>query len=168
MAIRIIESKTMGRPSNPVGLGNTFGHWLRSAREARGLTQEDLGDLANSKAGVVSFLEHGKRNPTREMVERLANALTQPDADAHTRAALLDEGLLAAGFAPVGMERYTRTDNEIEYSESPWADQVNKHLVEIGFDGVDVEVSDEQAAQIAKQLKDWADLQRFRKQLGEG
>lgn len=43
----------------PVTGGHTLGHALRLAREARGLSQEDLAELANTSVGTVRRLEDG-------------------------------------------------------------------------------------------------------------
>ena len=76
-----------------------FGDWLRRERSSRGLTMEMLSDRADTAPAVVSNLERGTRNPSRDMVTRLAAALAGPEADERTTAALLNAGLRAAGFA---------------------------------------------------------------------
>jgi transcriptional regulator with XRE-family HTH domain len=52
-----------------------FGRAVRTAREAKGLSQEQLADLANVHRTYLSGIETGSRNPTLEVVDRLARAL---------------------------------------------------------------------------------------------
>ncbi|VTT96568.1 ---NA--- : DNA-binding helix-turn-helix protein OS=Leptospira santarosai str. JET GN=LEP1GSC071_0031 PE=4 SV=1: HTH_31 [Gemmataceae bacterium] len=54
---------------------NVFGRRLRELREARGLTQQALGDLADMAYQTVAKYERGASVPTWPVVERLANAL---------------------------------------------------------------------------------------------
>lgn len=79
-----------------------FGEWLRVARGERGLTMEMLAERADTAAPVISNLERGTRNPSRDMVDRLAHALSPDDADERTFRALHTAGLKAAGFAAEG------------------------------------------------------------------
>jgi len=76
------------RPSSPA-----FGRRLRPLREARGLNQKRLAELADVDASTISRLESGGRGVSREVVDRLAQALeTTPDQ--------YGELLRAAGFLP--------------------------------------------------------------------
>lgn len=52
-----------------------FGAAVRAQREARGLSQEDLGFEANLDRTYISGLERGVRNPTIATVIALAKAL---------------------------------------------------------------------------------------------
>jgi transcriptional regulator with XRE-family HTH domain len=52
-----------------------LGRNIRTCREARGLTQEQLALDAGMKRSYVSELERGLRNPTVRAVGRLANVL---------------------------------------------------------------------------------------------
>jgi transcriptional regulator with XRE-family HTH domain len=52
-----------------------LGRNVRSCRETRGLTQEQLALDAGMKRSYVSELERGLRNPTVRALGRLANAL---------------------------------------------------------------------------------------------
>ena len=52
-----------------------FGTRLREVREAAGLSQEKLADLAGLHRTYVSSVERGKRNISLENIERLAVAL---------------------------------------------------------------------------------------------
>lgn len=68
-----------------------FGHQLRSWRQRRGLSQMDLALSANSTPRYVSFLETGRSRPRREIVLRLASALSVPLRERNTM-------LVAAGL----------------------------------------------------------------------
>lgn len=74
------------------------GSILRQWRGLRGLSQLDLAHDANTSARHLSFVETGRTRPSREMVQRFAEALDMPLRE---RNALLT----AAGFAAVYRER---------------------------------------------------------------
>lgn len=69
-----------------------FGALLKSLREKRGISQTKLSEKADFDHSYVSRLESGVRMPTREAVDRLADALELEDQ----RNSLL----VAAGFLP--------------------------------------------------------------------
>lgn len=48
---------------------------MRRAREALGISQEDLADRAGLHRTYVSGVERGVRNPTVTVLEKLAKAL---------------------------------------------------------------------------------------------
>lgn len=52
-----------------------FGARLRSLREAAGLSQEDLGELASLHRNYVGGVERGEYNLTLVSIARLAKAL---------------------------------------------------------------------------------------------
>ena len=52
-----------------------FGQRLRSLRQARGLTQERLGELADLNYKYLGSVERGERNPSLLVLERIAIAL---------------------------------------------------------------------------------------------
>src|SRR5688500_9550063 len=54
-------------------LRRAFAEGLRQARNARGLTQEDFGEV--SSRTYVSMLERGERTPTLEKIDRLSTVL---------------------------------------------------------------------------------------------
>lgn len=56
-------------------LVKAFGRNVKSARERRNLTQEDLEGLTGLRRSYISDLERGTRNPTIRALERLAAAL---------------------------------------------------------------------------------------------
>ena len=55
--------------------GPTLGQRLRSAREARGLSQTSLATAAKISQGYLSQLEQDEREPTLSIASRLAHAL---------------------------------------------------------------------------------------------
>lgn len=55
-----------------------FGRALRHWRRLRGVSQLDLAGAAATTTRHLSFLETGRSRPSREMVERLADALVVP------------------------------------------------------------------------------------------
>ena len=55
-----------------------FGQRVRAAREARGLSQERLAELAGLHRTYVSSLERGERNVGLDNVYALARALDVP------------------------------------------------------------------------------------------
>ena len=56
------------------------GENVRRAREAIGVSQEELGDRAGIDRTYVSAVERGVRNPTVKVLARLAEALAVPTA----------------------------------------------------------------------------------------
>jgi len=63
--------------SNPPA---TFGRWLKNLRTEHDLTQEALAELAYCSVQTIRFFETGKRRPSLEMAERLAQVLKVPVA----------------------------------------------------------------------------------------
>lgn len=78
---------TMNEPTTP------FGRELREQREALRFSQSKLAEHAGFDHSYVSRLESGARTPTRDAVDRLAEALGAGDA-------AKDRLLAAAGFLP--------------------------------------------------------------------
>jgi transcriptional regulator with XRE-family HTH domain len=58
-------------------VGVTIGDRIKAAREAAGLTQQQLSDAVSSGGGrqQVSNWEGGRRTPRRETLERIAEVL---------------------------------------------------------------------------------------------
>lgn len=75
----------------------TFGKALDAIRGRQGLSQTDLADRAEIDHSMISRCRSGERTPSRETVERLADAL---DASPTDRARLL----ITAGYVPQGYE----------------------------------------------------------------
>ncbi len=59
----------------------SFGRRLRRLRTQHDLTQEALAELANCSVQAVRFFETGKRRPSIEMAERLAEVLDVPEGE---------------------------------------------------------------------------------------
>lgn len=79
-----------GEAVSASGFGVLVRHW----RGARRFSQLDLAMEADISARHLSFLETGRAQPSREMVQRLANALEVPLRERN-------DLLTAAGYAPV-------------------------------------------------------------------
>ena len=73
---------------------NSFGPALQRYRSARRLSQLELAATCDVSSRHLSFLESGRAQPSREMVERLSAGLMLP-------LGLRNTLLQAAGFAPV-------------------------------------------------------------------
>lgn len=56
----------------------SFGRWLKRLRAQHDLTQEALAELAYCSVQTIRFFESGKRRPSLEMAERLAEVLAVP------------------------------------------------------------------------------------------
>lgn len=56
----------------------SFGRWLKRLRAQHDLTQEALAELAYCSVQTIRFFESGKRRPSIEMAERLAEVLAVP------------------------------------------------------------------------------------------
>ena len=76
----------------------SIGEQLRDWRQRRRLSQLDLALDAEISTRHLSFLETGRSQPSRDMVLRLADELDVPLRERNAM-------LLAAGFAPVFLER---------------------------------------------------------------
>jgi transcriptional regulator with XRE-family HTH domain len=83
----------LGQPATP-----TFGVLLRQWRTTRRLTQLGLATEAGISARHLSFLETGRSQPSREMVQLLAGMLAVPLTEQNAM-------LVGAGYAPVYGER---------------------------------------------------------------
>ena len=68
-----------------MSLVQLFGKNVRAARKKLDWSQEDLAFKSGIKRTYLSEIEGGKRNPTLDVVERIAGALHQ------TASALLDD-----------------------------------------------------------------------------
>lgn len=64
--------------SDPLAPFPSFSYWLKRLRAQRDLTQEALAELAYCSVQTIRFFESGKRRPSVEMAERLAEVLRVP------------------------------------------------------------------------------------------
>lgn len=67
-------------------LTHFLGDAIRQARVAKGVTQTDLARLCQVQQHHLSHLEHGKRCPSIQTLERLCDCLEIPVADIIFRA----------------------------------------------------------------------------------
>ena len=99
----------MGRsdetPDTPA-TGQAFRTVLRHWRRVRGLSQFTLAEDTGISTRHLSFLETGRSQPSRDMVQRLADSLDLSSADRNVL-------LLSAGYAPT----YPADDPEAEAFE---------------------------------------------------
>src|SRR5207253_1634989 len=56
----------------------SFAQWLRQRRKARDLTQEELADRIGSSPETIRKIEAGRRRPSKQMVELVAEHLGLP------------------------------------------------------------------------------------------
>ncbi|MEI7035105.1 helix-turn-helix transcriptional regulator [Streptomyces pratensis] len=82
-------------------MSNTYGTWLKAQREAAGLTQQQLADLALMTRSHISHIEAGRRVPSEEDARRLDMALGTGNVLTSFRPGADDEAV-ADYFAPVG------------------------------------------------------------------
>ena len=59
-------------------IARAFGAALRAARQAQGVSQDELAERCDIDRTFPSLLERGKRGPTFEMLLRLADKLEIP------------------------------------------------------------------------------------------
>jgi predicted ATPase/DNA-binding XRE family transcriptional regulator len=55
-----------------------FGQWLRERRESLDMTREDLAAKVSCARVTIAKIEHGERRPSKQVAERLAQALRLP------------------------------------------------------------------------------------------
>lgn len=91
----------MGRVSLIVTTPTPFGSALRRWRLARGWSQLELSVASQTTSRHVSFLETGRSRPSRDMVQRLAEALGLPLRE-HNQ--LLNAAGLAHAYPESGLE----------------------------------------------------------------
>ena len=78
----------------------SFGYWLRRRRKALDLTQAELAARAGCVLTTIKKIETGARQPSRQLAERLADALALSDDE---RAMLLDA---VGSSSPAGLPRF--------------------------------------------------------------
>lgn len=86
------DSAALAAPLRETGRGPaTFARLLTAFREERGLSKADLADHARMSPSSITRFEQGTRDPERETVLQLAQAMLLPLADR-------DRMLAAAGY----------------------------------------------------------------------
>ncbi|MEO8457117.1 MAG: helix-turn-helix domain-containing protein [Chloroflexota bacterium] len=111
----------------------TWGDDLRAVRQIVGLSREALARLAGVSAATVKSYEDGSRNPSRQMLVALLDAMR---VERHARNTIL----IGAGFAPDGEflgpvrlpgYMYTPMEAEMHIAELPWPAFVFNELFEV-------------------------------------
>jgi transcriptional regulator with XRE-family HTH domain len=93
-----VATSRYGRLMKPVNPVTHFGDVLREWRQRRRMSQLDLALEADISTRHLSFLETGRSQPSREMVQLLTEKLDMPLRERNIM-------LVSAGFAPVYSER---------------------------------------------------------------
>lgn len=99
----------------------SFGMWLRQARKARDLTQEELGQQVGCSTAAIRKFEADERRPSKQLVERLALVLEIP-AEERQGFQMFARSDAQSGrpgaVAPPSVERHEPTTARDE--QSPW------------------------------------------------
>ena len=83
-----------------------FGAYLRSLREAEGLTQRDAASRAGISAPYLAQVERGQRNPpSREMLERIAQVYSADEQRVMHSAGYASEGETRKALGDIDMSR---------------------------------------------------------------
>ncbi len=85
------------------------GHRIQSLRLERGWTQEQLAEYADLHVSYVSTLEKGKKNPSIEVINRLASAFRLSLSDffqSRASNALRNSASCAAGRSRSAFKRF--------------------------------------------------------------
>ncbi|MEA9899606.1 helix-turn-helix domain-containing protein [Xanthomonas campestris] len=113
------NSQTAGSVSNrsifatvpaPIPPARTLGRRLREARQARRMTQAELGAVLgledeNSAAPRISRYERGDRMPDEKTMESLAEALELPVAYFHAASDVIADAILLIAGLPVDKQQ---------------------------------------------------------------
>ncbi|MCB0090659.1 MAG: tetratricopeptide repeat protein [Caldilineaceae bacterium] len=89
----------------------SLGRWLKRLRSQHDLTQEALAELANCSVQAIRFFESGRRRPSVEMAEHLAQILHVPDSEV--------ERFIQTARAPLAERDEANGDESITLSSSP-------------------------------------------------
>ena len=93
--------------------GNPFSQRIAHLRKQQGLTMSALADLIGVTASYISLLEAGGRQPSREIVLKLAHVFFGSDDKAQ-----IDDLLVLAGLSPMSYEpQYQMQDTQSMYQE---------------------------------------------------
>jgi len=83
---------------------NEFGIYLKTLRESKGITQEQLGDAVGKKKMTISLIENGKNAPPQdEFLNKLINVLALTHEE---EIRLRDLAALARGRIPSDIVEY--------------------------------------------------------------
>lgn len=93
-------------------LTNTFGQRMLAFRRASGLTQVDLSERTDLAKSYISLLENGLRQPSREVVIKIADAVSLQTP--HER----QQFLALAGFSENVEQANSLTQSQKPYSQS--------------------------------------------------
>ena len=115
----------MGLPGGTAINNMTFGQWIKSERERRGLTQRALAARAEVSAGMVGRLETGSVGYSQAMVIQIAEALAGPDATDDDIESLRREALAASVGLGQEIVRHPTDDAEFwdAYEGAPQEDR---------------------------------------------
>jgi len=92
-------------------LKNEFGCYLKSLREIKGTTQEQLGEAAGKKKMTISLVENGKNDPPQgDFLENIILALSLNSDEEYK---LRDLAALPRGNIPSDILEYFRENENI-------------------------------------------------------
>jgi len=83
-------------PSMPTRDTSPFGHWLKSKRTARKLSQQDLADQLGTSSSFLSRVESGDKRLSPALLIRLASILGMDPATVQLKAGVIPEVLLTS------------------------------------------------------------------------
>lgn len=107
-------------------MDNSFGQWIKRRRRSLDLTQDELAQRVGCSAVTIRKLEADERRPSKQMVERLADALTIPPHEyerflvlARTQTAISPQDGLAPPDDGPRLLLSTFTPTVIDWGEAP-------------------------------------------------
>lgn len=121
-----------------------FAHWLIDTMNERGWERKTLSINSGVGQSSISQIIGGLRAPSRDMVERLARALSTDDADDRTARALLNVGLKAAGFTAGDEQDYLDTVVMEAGYEADDLDDAQREELRIALDRAVIGVMEQQ------------------------
>lgn len=105
-----------------------FARWLCQERSRRGLSKKALATRSGVAQSTITYLEAGKRSPSREMVKDLAPGLAPDGADPLAVVQIADRGLRAAGFSPFhGDETFLDPREQQILDSAGWSQLTPRH-----------------------------------------
>ena len=110
--------------------GNTLGDYLRAAREEAGLSLRQAATATGTNHGYLARLESGeKKNPSADMLQRIADALEVNAADLFLLAGLPMPRELPSIEALLRVE-YELSDDEVAEARQQIDEIVRRHHAE--------------------------------------